>query len=143
MMQVQSLASLSGLRIPHELWYRSQMWLGSCITVSVAQAGSCSFDSTLSLGTAICHGYSPKKQKKKKRKINESFILFSVAYTEFCLLNGYFSSTMVWYQKSILWLGCYHCCRVLFCFPKDYGKKSKIPLLEVGMGVEKSWQRRD
>ena len=36
-MQVQSLASPSGLRIQscRELWCRSQMWLGSCITVAV------------------------------------------------------------------------------------------------------------
>ena len=36
-MQVQSLASLSGLRIwpCHELWYRLQMWLGSCVVVAV------------------------------------------------------------------------------------------------------------
>ena len=34
-MWVQSLASLSGLRIwcCRELWFRSQTWLGSCITV--------------------------------------------------------------------------------------------------------------
>ena len=37
-LQVQSLASFSGLRIwhCHELWCRSQMWLGSCIAVAVA-----------------------------------------------------------------------------------------------------------
>ena len=35
--QVQSLDSLSGLRIKHccELWCRWQMWLGSCIAVAV------------------------------------------------------------------------------------------------------------
>ena len=35
--QVQSLASLSGLRIwhCHGLWCRLQMWLGSCIAVTV------------------------------------------------------------------------------------------------------------
>ena len=37
-MQAQSLASLSGLRIwhCHELWYRSQMQLGSGIAVALA-----------------------------------------------------------------------------------------------------------
>ena len=36
-MQVQSLASLSGLgtRRCHELWCRSQMWLGSGVAVAV------------------------------------------------------------------------------------------------------------
>ena len=44
-----------------ELWCRSQMQLRSCIVVAVVQAGSCSSDLTLSLGTSICHGCSPKK----------------------------------------------------------------------------------
>ena len=36
-LQVQALASLSGLRIwcCRELWYRSQMWLGSCVAVAL------------------------------------------------------------------------------------------------------------
>ena len=36
-MQVQSMASLSGLRIQrcHELWCRSQIWLGSYVVVPV------------------------------------------------------------------------------------------------------------
>ena len=35
--RVQPLALLSGLRTRHcrELWYRLQMWLGSCIAVAV------------------------------------------------------------------------------------------------------------
>ena len=39
------------------------MWLASGIAVTVAVAGSCSFDSTPSLGTSICAGCSPKKIK--------------------------------------------------------------------------------
>ena len=37
-LRVQSLASLSGLKIPccHELWCRLQMWLGSGVAVAVA-----------------------------------------------------------------------------------------------------------
>ena len=56
-MLVQSLTSLIGLRIwhCHELWCRSQMQLISCVAVAVAQAGSCSSDSTPSVGTSICH----------------------------------------------------------------------------------------
>ena len=40
--QVQSLPSLSGLRIQHcrELWRRSQMQLQSCIAVAVGWADS-------------------------------------------------------------------------------------------------------
>ena len=69
-MRVQSLASLSGLGIwcCHELWFSSQMRLGSCIAVAVAQAGSCSSNSTPSLGTSICHQCSPKTKTKKKKK---------------------------------------------------------------------------
>ena len=42
------------------------MGLGS--GVSVAVAGSCSSDSTPSLGSFICHGCSPKKTKKKRKE---------------------------------------------------------------------------
>ena len=47
------------------LWRRLQMMLGSHVAVTVVQASSCSSDVTLSLGTSICHGSSPKKTKKK------------------------------------------------------------------------------
>ena len=52
-MQVQSLALLGGLGIwhCHELWCRSQTWLGS--RVAVAEAGGYSSDVTPSLGTSI------------------------------------------------------------------------------------------
>jgi len=64
------LALLSGLRIwrCRELWCRWQMRLGSCIAVAVVWAGSCSSDSTPSLGTSICFGCGPKKRTKKKEK---------------------------------------------------------------------------
>ena len=39
------------------------MRLGS--SVAVVQAGSCSSDSTPSLGTSICCGCGPEKKKKK------------------------------------------------------------------------------
>ena len=68
--RVQSLASLSGLRIwlCRELRRGSQMWLGSHIAVAVMEAGSYSSDSTPSLGTSICCRCGPKKAKKKKKK---------------------------------------------------------------------------
>ena len=63
----------SGLRIRHchELWCRSQMWLGSGVDVAVAVvwAGSCSSDLTPSLGTSMhCRCGPRKKRKKEKRK---------------------------------------------------------------------------
>ena len=62
--RVQSLASISGLRIwhCHKLWHRSWMRLGSGIAVAVVSAGSCSSDSTPSLEISTCHRCGPKKQ---------------------------------------------------------------------------------
>ena len=67
-LQVQSLALLSGsaIRPCHGLWYGSQIRLGSGVAVAVAQAGSCISDSTLSLGTSMCHGYGPLPPPKKR-----------------------------------------------------------------------------
>ena len=64
---VQSLASFSGLRIPHchELWCRSQTWLRSFVAVAVACVGNCSSDSTPGLVPSICCRCSPEKKKKK------------------------------------------------------------------------------
>jgi len=46
----------------HELWCRSQTWLGSCI---VTVASSCSwFDPRL--GTSTCHRRGPKKEKENE-----------------------------------------------------------------------------
>ena len=58
-MQVQFLASLSGagLWCCHELWCKK----------IVLGCGSYSSDSTPSLGTSTCHGFTPKKPKKKKK----------------------------------------------------------------------------
>ena len=40
--------------------------------MAVAQAGSCSSESTPSLGTSMCHGSGPTNGKKKKKKKDES-----------------------------------------------------------------------
>ena len=55
-LQVQSLASLSGLRIwhCHGLWCRSQTRFGSGIAVAMAQASSGGSNLTPSRGTSIC-----------------------------------------------------------------------------------------
>ena len=75
-MWVQSLALVSGLRIRpcHKLRCRSQMQLRSRVVVAVVQAGSCSYDSTPSLGTSMCCRCNPRKKKqrgKKKKMWNE------------------------------------------------------------------------
>ena len=66
---VQSLASLSELRIRHyrELWCRSQMGLRCGTAVAVAKASRCSSSWTPSLGTSICCGHGPRKDKKTKQ----------------------------------------------------------------------------
>ena len=56
------------------LWCGSQTWLGSHAAVAVAVAGTCSSNSTPSLGTSICHLYGPRKTKrrlKNERKKNK------------------------------------------------------------------------
>ena len=65
-------ASIHGLRIRHrsELWCRSQTRLGSGVAAAVAEASGYGFDWTPSLGTSICCGCGPKKQKPKKKKPN-------------------------------------------------------------------------
>ena len=78
-MQVQSLASLSGLRIQHchKLQHRSQMRLGSGIAVAVVKAGGCSSESTPSGGTSVSTG---EVLKRKKKVI--SFILYDIRLQE-------------------------------------------------------------
>ena len=70
-LEVRSLVLLRGLRIQccHKLQHRSQTWLRTGVTVSVAEAGSHSSDSVPSLGTSIWHGYNPKKQTNKKFRL--------------------------------------------------------------------------
>ena len=69
-MWVQSLASLSALRILHchKLECRSQIWLRSGVTVAVMQASSCNSDLTSSPGTSICCRCGCKKKKKLVEK---------------------------------------------------------------------------
>ena len=66
----EDVALLSGLWIQrcHELWCRSQLWLGSVIAVAVTQDSSCSSDSTPSLGTSICLRGSPKNHKRERER---------------------------------------------------------------------------
>ena len=68
--QVWSLILVSRLQIwhCHELWYRSQTWLGPHVAVAVASAGSDSSDLTPSLGTSMCPRCGPKKQSPPKKR---------------------------------------------------------------------------
>ena len=45
------------------------MHLKCGVAVAVAQASSCSSDSTPSLGTSICHGCSQKKAENAKQEL--------------------------------------------------------------------------
>ena len=67
-LRVQSLASLSGLRIwgCHELWCSLQMRLRSGVAVALTQAGCNSSNQTPSLGIPMCRGYGLQQTKKKK-----------------------------------------------------------------------------
>jgi len=82
-MQVWSPASFSGLRVwrCHKLWCRLQMQLRSNVATAVAQAYSCSSDSTTSLGTSICHGCDPKKKEKKYVYICVYIYIYIYIYT--------------------------------------------------------------
>ena len=54
----------------HALWW-SRTRLRSCIAVAVVQAGTCSSNSTPSLGTAICHRSGPRKQEEEEEEGEE------------------------------------------------------------------------
>ena len=95
-MCVQSLASLSGLRIwhCHKLWYRSQTRLRSHIAVALAQAGSYSSNSTPSLRTSICSWCGPKKTKKKP-KILVSLIISIVFLVSISFISSFITSFLL------------------------------------------------
>ena len=69
--------SLSELKIYccPELQCRLQTQLGSGVAVAVVGAGSCSSNSTPSLGTSICHGCGPKKTNNNN---NNNYYYYSV-----------------------------------------------------------------
>ena len=71
-MPVQSLISLSGLRIQccHKLWHCSQMWLRSCVAMAVAVTGCCSSDSNPSWKLPYAEGVALKRPKKRRKSTN-------------------------------------------------------------------------
>ena len=103
--QVQSLASLSRLRIRHfcELWCKSKMQLRFHVAVAVVQAGSYSSNSTPSLGTS-CLGCAPKKTKKEKK------VYTGIDYVLACSLNAFFPPFFICFIEE--WL---------ICTPTAYG----------------------
>ena len=66
----------SGLRIWHcrKLCCRVQTRLRSGVAVAAVKAGNYSSDWTPSLGTPICHRYSPKKTKVQEKEKNRGGI---------------------------------------------------------------------
>ena len=91
-MRVWSLASLSGLRNWRrcELWCSWQMRLRCHIAMAVVPAGSCSSDSTPSLGTSICSRCGPKKQIHEW--INLSVLAPAIYQREMCVH---------WYRRCV------------------------------------------
>ena len=96
---------LSGLSILccHELWCRLQTQLGSHIAVAVGEAGSCSSDSTTSLGTSIWSRCSPKKKKKKKspqltEHVLDSFIWLKASVLLFPFSFAFLELTCNWHK---------------------------------------------
>ena len=69
-MRVQSLASLSGLRIwhCHELWYRSQMWLGSGVLWLLCRLAAAALIQALAWEHPYATGVALKSKKKNKTK---------------------------------------------------------------------------
>ena len=77
-MQVQSLASISGLRIQcyYKLWHSLQMWLRPHVAVAVVQACSCRSSVTPSPGTYISHRWCHKKKEKYHNQNTCTFVHF-------------------------------------------------------------------
>ena len=65
---IPGLAQWVGDRRCRELWCRLQTGLRSGVAVAVVKAGTYSSDSTPSLGTSICRGCGPRKDKKRPPK---------------------------------------------------------------------------
>ena len=87
--RVRSLASFTSLRIWHcrELWCRSQTQLRSCVAVAVVWASSYSSNSAPNLGTSICLGCDPKKQKKKRKQVELRKIKLPSSHRDVCVLG--------------------------------------------------------
>ena len=116
-LQVRSLALLSQLRIwcCPELWCRWQTLLGSCIAVALAWAGSYSSDWTPSLGNSICRRFSPRKDKKKKKKKINQFDFFpgNISSGTFCPLALIWTTFSLAFRNTCHSVNCFHLFSVL------------------------------
>ena len=65
------LAGRLRIQCAHELWWKSQTQLESCVAVAVLQARSYSSDTTPSLGISIFSFLKRKKKKKERKKKKE------------------------------------------------------------------------
>ena len=84
-LRARSLPLLSGLTIRRscELWCRLQRWLRSQVAMTVVSAGSYSSDSTLSLGTSMCHWCGPKKTTTTTTKNYRYIVPSKYIYPDF------------------------------------------------------------
>ena len=150
--RVQSLASLSGLRIRdcHELWCRLQTCLRSCIAVTLMQAGGNSSNWTPSLGTSIGHGYSPKKTKRPKKKKNVNsygcedslyayqvscmhkcqFVVLGIYKYKSCLLIMSLMKTINATQHQKSKAQCFHQCQSIPCASSVKYIQPSLPTIE-------------
>ena len=103
-MQVQSLAVLGGLRIQccHKLQCRSQMQIRSGVAAAVVLGSSYSSDSTPSLGTVMCCGCDPKRQKKKKVLSHTHLLGHMWCYflSRLIISRVYALSPLIWHTLS-------------------------------------------
>ena len=104
--QISSLASLSQLRIwcCHELWCKSQTWLGSGVDVGVVEASGYSFSSTPSLGASICCEHCPENSKNKWNWCSSPLLSYSELSMFLFLFFMVFLQTKNWIFVII-------CCR--------------------------------
>ena len=105
-MWVQSLASLSGLRIWHcqKMWCSLQMWLGSGVAVAVVQAGTCSSDLTPRPGNSICCRCGKRKKKKKiktKKSVMITYVFIFYSLLILCINLGYYVASFSFYVKDL------------------------------------------
>ena len=76
------------------------MWLGSGVAGAVAVAGSCSSNSTPSLGTPYALGVALKRQKTKKKKLKKINIL--VAFSQLRIMYIDCSLSLSYIKEDLL-----------------------------------------
>ena len=99
-MQVQSLASLSRLKIRRccKLWCRLQMWLGSSVAVAVAQASAAAPIKHLARELPYDTGVVVKRKKETKLSQNHKETFRSKRYA--CYLIVMMVSQMYTYVQT-------------------------------------------